>query len=75
MPVGRKKGRAPVSHSKKRQKESSSSTQVFSSVTLGKSPRRVAVAVADKQDELWWRAFNPDTLVLLAEYANIWQYF
>jgi hypothetical protein len=53
VPVGRKKGRAPVSHSKKRQKESSNSSQVLSSVTLGKSPRRVAVAVAvaDKQDK------------------------
>ena len=70
LPVGRKKGRAPVSHGKKRQKESSSSSQVLSSVTLGKSPRRVAVAVVDNQDELWRRAFNPDTLVLLAEYAN-----
>ena len=70
--VGRKKGRAPVSKSKKRQNESSSSSQVLSSVTLGKSPRRVAVAVegADKKNELWRRAFNPDTLVLLAEYAN-----
>ncbi len=70
LPVGRKKGRAPVLRGKKRQKESSSSSQVLSSVTLGKSPRRVAVAVADNQDELWRRAFNPDTLVLLAEYAN-----
>lgn len=52
--VGRKKG------SKQRRETSCSSSQ---------RPRQ-RVVVADGQDALWRSAFNPDTFLLLAEYAD-----
>ena len=62
VPIGRKKGTAQVSRGKIRPEASSSSSQC--------RRRLVAVAVADDHDALWRRAFNPDTLVLLAQYAD-----
>ena len=43
---------------------------MMSAGTSGGRTGRRRVAVADKGEALWRRAFDPDTLIPLAEYAN-----
>ena len=49
---------------------SSTSSQVLSASTSRGRKGRRRVARADEGEALWRRAFDPDTLILLAEYAN-----
>ena len=70
LPVGCERVRARVLHGGRGMEASSSSSQVMSAGTSERRTGRRRVSGADRGEALWRRAFDPDTLTPLAEYAN-----